>query len=81
MHREQIRYIVVTATGFIISASADGMIMFWKKKVDEGIEFVKMLRAHLGSIEGMAASADGLVLATTSNDNTLKIYDVVGFGK
>lgn len=33
-----------------------------------------------GSVEGMSASADGLVLATTSNDGSLKIYDVVNFG-
>lgn len=29
----------------------------------------------------MSASADGLVLATTSNDSSLKIYDVINFGK
>ena len=67
-------------TDFIISASSDGHIKFWKKKLDVGIDFVKHLRAHLGSIEGIAASADGLLLATVSNDQSLKIYDIVNFG-
>ena len=35
-------------TDFIISASCDGHIKFWKKKPDIGIEFVKHLRSHLG---------------------------------
>ena len=55
--------------------------MFWTKKVEGGIEFVKKFRAHLGSITGMAASADGLYLATASDDMSLKIYDVLNFGK
>ena len=33
-----------------------------------------------GSIEGLAADEEGLILATTSSDKSLKIYDVIGFG-
>ncbi len=43
MHREQINFLVVTSTGFIVSASADGIMMWWKKKPDVGVEFVKLL--------------------------------------
>ena len=68
-------------SNFIITGSTDGCIMFWTKKVEGGIEFVKKFRAHLGSITGMAASADGLYLATASDDMSLKIYDVLNFGK
>ena len=35
-------------TNFIITASVDGHVKFWKKKEDEGIEFVKHFRSHLG---------------------------------
>lgn len=37
-------------TDFIITASQDGHVKFWKKKEDEGIEFVKHFRSHLGNI-------------------------------
>lgn len=33
---------------FILTASQDGHVKFWKKKEDEGIEFVKHFRSHLG---------------------------------
>lgn len=34
-------------TDFIITASHDGHVKFWKK-IEEGIEFVKHFRSHLG---------------------------------
>lgn len=37
----------VCRTDFIVTASCDGHIKFWKKQ-EEGIEFVKHFRAHLG---------------------------------
>lgn len=53
--------------------------MFWKKKHDEGIEFVKTFRSHLEAVTGMSCSADGLLLATAARDKSLKIYDIVSF--
>jgi hypothetical protein len=35
------------SSDFIITASVDGHVKFWKKQ-EEGIEFVKHFRAHLG---------------------------------
>jgi peptidylprolyl isomerase domain and WD repeat-containing protein 1 len=35
-------------TDFIITASNDGHVKFWKKCDGEGIEFVKHFRSHLG---------------------------------
>ena len=37
-----------SSTHFVITASVDGHIKFWKKKQGEGIEFVKHFGAHLG---------------------------------
>lgn len=34
-------------TEFIVTASCDGHVKFWKKN-PEGIEFVKHFRAHMG---------------------------------
>lgn len=68
------------ATDFIITASCDGNIKFWKKQ-DEGIEFVKHFRAHLGNIQSLAANVSGTRLASISNDKSLKIFDVENFGK
>ena len=43
------QYIVdIVRTDFIITASVDGHVKFWKKQ-EEGIEFVKHFRAHLGT--------------------------------
>ena len=40
-----------TAAGFILTASVDGYLKFWKW--EEGIlEFVKSFRAHLGAVQG-----------------------------
>lgn len=46
MHRDVITHIVVTKTDFIITASVDGHVKFWKK-MEEGIEFVKHFRSHM----------------------------------
>lgn len=46
MHRDVITHIVVTKTDFVITASVDGHVKFWKK-MEEGIEFVKHFRGHL----------------------------------
>lgn len=48
MHRDVVTHIVVSkATEFIITASCDGHVKFWKK-MKENIEFVKHFHAHLG---------------------------------
>lgn len=49
MHRDIITNCLVTATDFVITASSDGHIKFWKK-MEVGIEFVKHFRSHLGKI-------------------------------
>lgn len=46
MHRDVITHVVVTKTDFIVTASVDGHLKFWKK-TDDGIEFVKHFRSHL----------------------------------
>lgn len=46
MHRDTISHVVVTKTDFVITASIDGHVKFWKK-MEEGIEFVKHFRSHL----------------------------------
>ena len=81
MHRDTISHVVVTPTDFIITASVDGHLKFWKKHEERGIEFVKHFRSHLGSITSLSASADGLHLCTTSNDQAMKVYDIINFGK
>ena len=34
-----------------------------------------------GKVMGMSASSDGLLLCTVSDDKSLKVFDVVNFGK
>lgn len=46
MHRDAITHVVCTKTDFVVTASIDGHVKFWKK-TEDGIEFVKHFRAHL----------------------------------
>lgn len=49
MHRDVITHLVCTKSDFVVTASLDGHIKFWKKG-ELGIEFVKHFRSHLGNI-------------------------------
>lgn len=79
MHRDVITHIACTKTDFIITASQDGHVKFWKKKEDEGIEFVKHFRSHLSVIECISVSAEGALLCTVGGDQAMKVFDVVNF--
>lgn len=47
MHKDTVTFICVSQKmDFIITASNDGYVKFWRKVV-QGIEFVKTYRAHL----------------------------------
>lgn len=50
MHRDVITHVLVTKTEFVITASVDGHVKFWKK-METGIEFVKHFRSHLGKFD------------------------------
>ncbi|GAB6022344.1 Peptidylprolyl isomerase domain and WD repeat containing protein 1 [Chamberlinius hualienensis] len=78
MHRDIITHLVVTKTDFLITGSCDGHIKFWKK-LNEGIEFVKHFRSHLGNIQSISANSVGTLFCSVSNDKSLKVFDVVNF--
>ncbi|KAJ2028419.1 Peptidyl-prolyl cis-trans isomerase cyp15 [Coemansia sp. S3946] len=78
MHRDTVEHVVTTATGFVITISADGHVKFWKKGA-QGIEFVKDFRAHLSAVVAHSLSPDGQLFATTSVDKMVKIFDVTNF--
>ena len=80
MHRDVVTHVVVTpTTDFIITGSCDGHVKFWKK-MQQGIEFVKHFRAHLGSIQDMRSNSTGSLISTIcASDQTLKVFDVINF--
>ncbi|KAK4312296.1 hypothetical protein Pmani_016263 [Petrolisthes manimaculis] len=78
MHRDNVTHVVVTKTDFIITGSCDGHIKFWKKQ-EEGVEFVKHFRSHLGNIQHMATNTAGTRLVSISTDKSLKVFDVDNF--
>lgn len=81
MHKDQLSFVTVAPyTDFVITSSVDGFVKFWKKMA-EGIEFVKEFCAHSGEIRSVAVSADGRSFATVGVDKTVKIFDVITFGK
>ncbi|XP_003381739.1 peptidylprolyl isomerase domain and WD repeat-containing protein 1 [Trichinella spiralis] len=79
MHRNTITHVIATKTDFIITASTDGHVKFWKKLHNEGIEFVKHFRCHQNAIKHMAVNSNGTLLCTISTDKSLKIFDVANF--
>ncbi|KAI9182951.1 Peptidyl-prolyl cis-trans isomerase cyp15 [Blastocladiella emersonii ATCC 22665] len=78
MHRDVLTFTAVTKTEFVITASVDGHLKFWKK-TEDGIEFVKHFRAHLGEICGISVNHQGTLLATISPTKEIKIFDVTNF--
>ncbi|KAJ3123496.1 hypothetical protein HK098_001884 [Nowakowskiella sp. JEL0407] len=79
MHRDVVNYVFVSrSTDFIITTSVDGHVKFWKK-TKLGIEFAKHFRAHIAPIIAAALDNDGLLFATTSFDNAIKVFDVLNF--
>uniref|UniRef100_A0A0M3HHW4 WD_REPEATS_REGION domain-containing protein n=1 Tax=Ascaris lumbricoides TaxID=6252 RepID=A0A0M3HHW4_ASCLU len=80
MHRDTISHVIATQTDFIITASIDGHLKFWKKKHAEGIEFVKHFRCHLHSFAHIAINHNGTLMVTVcTQDKSLKIFDVPNF--
>lgn len=81
MHKDQLSFVTVTPyTDFLITSSVDGVVKFWKK-VAVGIEAVKEFKAHVGEIRSVSVSQDGRSLATAGVDKTIKLYDIITFGK
>lgn len=79
MHRDVVTHVVLAPkTDFIISASIDGHIKFWKKTLND-IEFVKNFRSHTGQIIDIVCNFNGTLLCSISVDKTLKVFDVVNF--
>ncbi|BFG06042.1 peptidylprolyl isomerase domain and WD repeat-containing protein 1 [Drosophila madeirensis] len=78
MHRDVISHLVCTKTDFVVTASLDGHIKFWKKG-ELGIEFVKHFRSHLVPIKSLSTNASGTLLCSAATDQTAKVFDVVNF--
>ncbi|KAI2616604.1 hypothetical protein GGR54DRAFT_234163 [Hypoxylon sp. NC1633] len=78
MHKEQVSFVNVTQSDFLITTSVDGVVKFWKK-VAQGIEFIKEFKAHQGDVRSVSVSQDGRSFATAGADQTIKIFDVVTF--
>ncbi|VDO60754.1 unnamed protein product [Haemonchus placei] len=80
MHRDIITDVIATETDFIITASCDGHLKFWKKKYAEGIEFVKHFRCHLAAFSHLCTNFNGTLLATVcQQDKNVKVFDVENF--
>jgi peptidylprolyl isomerase domain and WD repeat-containing protein 1 len=66
---------ITPVTEFIVTASSDGHVKFWKKMM-EGVEFVKHFHAHIGQIKALVASVDGMKVCTSGVDKAVKFFEV-----
>ena len=81
MHKDQLSFVTVTPfTDFLVTSSVDGVVKFWKK-VAVGVESVKEFKAHVGEIKSVSVSQDGRSFATAGIDKTIKVFDIITFGK
>lgn len=80
MHRDVVTHVGVSKeTEFVMTASLDGHVKFWKKMADS-IEFVKHYQAHIGKIYSFVVSPDQKILVTTgSDDKMIKFFEISGF--
>jgi peptidylprolyl isomerase domain and WD repeat-containing protein 1 len=79
MHRDVVSHIVVSkSTEFVVTASVDGHVKFWKKMADN-IEFVKHFQAHIAAITAFELSPDGRKLVSAGKDRMVKFFDVQSF--
>uniref|UniRef100_A0A915CQU2 peptidylprolyl isomerase n=1 Tax=Ditylenchus dipsaci TaxID=166011 RepID=A0A915CQU2_9BILA len=73
MHRDLITHVIATERDFVITASQDGHLKFWKKKHNQGIEFVKHFRCHLKEFSDIAINHNGVLMATCcKHDKSVK---------
>ena len=81
MHKDQLFSATFTPfTDFLITASVDGQVSFWKKGgASEHVDFVKEFKAHNGEITSTAVSWDGRNFASCGRDGSVKIWDVETF--
>lgn len=79
MHRETLTHVLVAAKDFVITASVEGIVKFWKKNNVGNLEFIKSFRAHSSPLTSAALSPDGCWLATGSFDKSIKIFDIENF--
>ncbi|TKA54510.1 hypothetical protein B0A53_03203 [Rhodotorula sp. CCFEE 5036] len=90
MHRDTLVHVAVTKTNFVLTASVDGILKFWKKR-PVGVEFVKLYRTHLSPILAVPVSDDGKSCASLGADSggrtaeglevkgSAKVFDVENF--
>ncbi|PVU86047.1 hypothetical protein BB560_006823 [Smittium megazygosporum] len=78
MHRAPLTSVITTKTDFLISASSDGHIKFWKIS-EKDLEFVKNYKAHTSTVSQLCCNDPGLLLASISPDKSCKIFDVLNF--
>ena len=51
-------FVAICRTDFVITASQDGFLKFWKK-LEESIEFVKVFRCHLCPVKSLVTNCNG----------------------
>ena len=78
MHRDHLTHLVLTPTAFLLTASRDGVVKWWKK-VRGGIEFIRQYRAHTSPLVALVIDAAGDNAVSIGCDQHMRFYDVQNF--
>ena len=78
MHRDHLTHLVLTPSAFLLTASRDGVVKWWKK-VRGGLEFVRQYRAHTAPLVALVVDASGDNAVSIGCDQQMRFYDVLNF--
>ena len=78
MHRDHLTHLILTPTAFLLTASRDGVVKWWKK-VRGGIEFIRQYRAHTSPLVSLTVDAAGDNAVSIGCDQHMRFYDVLNF--
>ena len=74
VHDAAVTAVTCTSSGTIVSGGGDGAINLWNVTGDERLRTIPF--AHVGSVHDLAASADGTMLASCSEDGYVRVWSV-----
>lgn len=73
-HGAAVHTVTFSKKGMLASGSHDKTVLLWNPR---GAILLRELKAHTGWVRSLAFNVDGTILASVSDDETCKLWDVI----